>query len=199
MFHYRKTMKCGNGGRTLVHSSKKLGELLSDRLKRKLESGQRIVTGFLDENHPLKGENFVRSWQDRFGTTDKAEAIDKCRAQKTHFDDCYFEEDDGILMTEVTVPLSKGEYHFYPRIQYNDPSIINGKREFLFGDGTAFTPQDIQELLTAYWATRRGWYPSPGDLLLIDNLKYAHSREPYIETGEIRDTSVTMSGSFTNE
>ncbi|MEO0336718.1 MAG: hypothetical protein AAF202_09995, partial [Pseudomonadota bacterium] len=84
LFHYRKVSGHGRGGRTLVHSGRNLERILNQSsvgrgLVEKLKTyGQSIVTGFLDENHSLKEQNFVRSWQDRFQTQDIEQALVNC-------------------------------------------------------------------------------------------------------------------------
>ncbi len=172
--------------------------------------GQTIITGFLDENHSLKNLNFVRSWQDRFDTNNIDLAIEKCLNQKTHFDHAWKEEtgefySNGdpkyILMTEVTMPLFKQykeeEYMMFPRIAYNPPSLINGNRQFLIGKKEVFTKEEMELLLKIFWMTREGCYQENGDLLLINNMFYAHSREPYLETKDkTRSAVVIMSEEF---
>lgn len=216
MFSYRKVSGKGNGGRTPVHSGELLEKYLSKKgpegqaLIEKLRwYGQTIITGFLDANHSLKEKNFVRSWQDRFQTNDIEEAISRCLAQKTHFDDCWAEEtgefyENGapkyMLMTEITVPLFKdldgSSYMMFPRIAYDQPSIINGLRKFIVGNGEEFSPGEISLLLEGFWATREGRYQAPGDIILVNNIKFGHSREPYIENKGEREAVVVMAGEF---
>ena len=199
LFHYRKTLD--NGGRTLIHSGIRLLEMIKStdiNFYNKLKKyGQTIITGFLDESHPLKEKNFVRSWQDRFGTSLIEEALINCKNQTTHFDKCWFV--DSMLMTEITIPLFKKHeditYMMFPRISYNKASIINGNRKFVIGNGEEFNDTELNLLLKIFYYTREGINQKKGDILLVNNIKYGHSREPYIENG-IRDVAVIMSGEF---
>lgn len=210
IFHYRASSGENNGGRTLVHSGLMLESIIKNNgksginfIKKLKKYGQTIITGFLDENHSLKDKNFVRSWQDRFNSHDIAEAMKICLEQVTNFDDCWFEKTDEknklMLMTKVTMPLFKKykgvSYMMFPRIAYDKPSVINGFRKFIIGNGEDCSEKELNMLLEAYWKTRQGIYQKNGDLLLIDNIKFAHSREPFIEHSS-RDAAVIMGGQF---
>lgn len=170
------------------------GQLLYDKIKK---HGLKIFNGFLDENHHLKNENFVRSWQDRFGTDNMDEALVVCKNQTTHFDECW--KEDSMLMTKITIPLFKEYlnelYMMFPRIAYDKPSLINGNRRFILGNGEEFTNEEIDLLLKCFYYTREGINQKPGDILLVNNIRFGHSREPYIE-GDIRDVAVIMSEEF---
>jgi hypothetical protein len=223
LFNYWEVSGEGNGGRTFVHSAQKYEKLIRSsgdtgiRLLNKLaQFGQMIRTGFLDESHPLKSQNYVRSWQDRFATNDIDQAVLNCLAQRTHFDRCWKQKlgeknevggDTFMLMTEITIPMFKVDiedghrYMMFPRIAYDGPSIINGFREFIIGNGEAFSRDEMETMLQASWLTREGIYQKPGDILLVDNLKYGHSREPYKALDENgisipRRAGVIMSGTF---
>lgn len=198
LFHYRKTTNIG--GRTLIHSGIRLLEMIKKeniQLYNKMLYGQSIITGFLDENHHLKNENFVRSWQDRFGTDNMDEALVVCKNQTTHFDECW--KEDSMLMTKITIPLFKEYlnelYMMFPRIAYDKPSLINGNRRFILGNGEEFTNEEIDLLLKCFYYTREGINQKSGDILLVNNIRFGHSREPYIE-GDIRDVAVIMSEEF---
>ncbi len=223
LFHFRQVSGEGHGGRTFVHSARRVEQILEDsgivgqQLLVKLRKyGQLIRTGFLDEGHPMKSENYVRSWQDRFGTTDIDQALRACSHQTSHFDRCWKQKLDStnlhgeptyMLMTEVTIPMFKRDerdgqsYMMFPRIAFDGPSLVNGFREFIIGNGEDFTVAEREVLLQAYWKTREGIYQSPGDILLVDNIAYGHSREPYRETDDrgnplIRKAAVVMAGEF---
>ena len=221
MFHYRQVSGPGLGGRTLVHSGEGLIQFLKlqgskgEELLRKLRTyGQTIITGFLDANHSQKELNFVRSWQDRFGSEDINQALKACLEQVTHFDDCWAEESGEVyssesgsegkpkymLMTAVTMPLFKTweerDYMMFPRLAYNSPELINGMRRFIIGNGEEFSSEEATLLLKGFWWTRQGFYQAPGDILLVNNISFAHSREPYVVTEKARDAAVIMSGEF---
>jgi len=87
----------------------------------------------------------------------------------------------------------------FPRISYDKPSVINGNRRFIIGNGEDFTKDEMDLLLKAFYYTREGLNQKPGDILLIDNVKYGHSRGPYIEENSKRDIAVIMSGEFNSD
>ena len=200
------------GGRTFVHSARLLeqhirrcgpvGEALLESLS---AHGFLIEMGFLDENHPQKHENYFRSWQDRFDTTDRDEALSRCQASTDQFDRCWWrEEAPGVhtLMTQIRVPAfqrhpATGERClFFPRIALDGPALRNGHRRFPKGDGTPLTPAEIDVLLDGFLATREGVRWRAGDLLLLDNIRYGHSREAFAGP---RELGVAMAGRFTTD
>ncbi|MBL8712807.1 MAG: hypothetical protein JNM12_07890 [Alphaproteobacteria bacterium] len=214
LFFCSRTNGTGQGGRTFAHCAKKteayiaqfaVGRALLARMK---QFGFTIETGFLDENHPEKSKNYFRSWQDRFGTHDRAEAMKVC-AESTHqFDEGFWMEEpvtaaDGssvpTLMTRITIPAFKtderdGEtYMLFPRIALDGPRAHNGHRRFLIGDGAELTPEETVILLQAFMATREGRYYNEGDILLVDNIRYGHSRESYAGSRKIY---ASMAGMF---
>lgn len=222
LFHYRKLGDKDLGGRTFVHSATNFEKLLletpsgQDLVQKLRTHGQLIRTGFLDKNHPNFSSFKARSWQDRFATNNIEEALRVANTSREHFDFAYIKElpprgDEGkptyMLMTEVTVPLFKVDlkdhrsYMMFPRIPMTGPKLENGYREFLIGNGEDYSIEETELLLHAIWATREGFYQEPGDILLVNNIRYGHSREPYQpydRKGEttIREAGVIMAGEF---
>lgn len=197
-----------HGGRTFVHSA----ALVEDHIRAAGSLGARLLadltahgflieTGFLDANHPEKSANYFRSWQDRFDTADRDEALARCRASTDQFDDCWWQDDDGgaTLMTRIRIPAFKTDardgrrYMLFPRIALDAPALHNGWRRFPLGCGRSLTDREIDLLLSAFLATREGLHYQAGDLLLVDNIRYGHSREAF--SGP-RSVGVAMGGSF---
>jgi hypothetical protein len=89
------------------------------------------------------------------------------------------------------------EYLFFPRIQYTNPEFENGFRDFSIGN-YKLTVKDINILLKSYWLTREGLNYNKGDFQIIDNIKYSHSRESYIDNSSKnkRIIVVAMGGTF---
>ncbi len=177
------------GGRTFVHAAEHLeawlraqggrGDALLESLRR---HGLRIEMGFLDERHPEKANNYFRSWQDRFATDDRDEAEARCRASTLQFDTCWWREEDGgcaTLMTRICVPAFHQGRLLFPRIALDAPALRNGYRCYPRGDGSEFTDGELDLLLNGFLATREGVHYGPGDLLLVDNVRYGHSREAF--------------------
>lgn len=209
LFYYATPSSPAYGGRTFVHSSHKLQEILSKSivgktLLNKLEQhGFLIEAGFIDRDHPLKHQNYIRSWQDRFATEDKKQALSICLNAKHQFDECWWKEEkmEGktyyVLMTRINVPAYKTHdldgqrYLLFPRIAYDGPMLHNGYRRFLLGNDEDLSLVEKELLLKAYWDTREALFAQKGDIILIDNIRYGHSREPF--SGE-RSVGITMGG-----
>jgi hypothetical protein len=189
------------GGRTFVHEAARLeawlrgcgpaGEALLGSLR---AHGLLIEMGFLDERHPEKARNYFRSWQDRFETDDRDEALARCRAATLQFDEAWWRDEplEGgavvhTLMTRIRVPAfcrhpgaaGPGALLLFPRVALDGPSLRNGHRVFPKGNGEPFTDEENDLLLAGFLATREGMHYGAGDILLVDNLRYGHSRESF--------------------
>ena len=64
---------------------------------------------------------------------------------------------------------------------------------FPLGCGRSLTDAEVDLLLGAFLATREGLHYRAGDLLLVDNIRYGHSREAFEGT---RTVGVAMAGAF---
>lgn len=189
----------GSGGRTFVHASSELerfvrahgGEALLDGLRR---HGLLIEMGFVDEGHPERHLNAFRSWQERFATGDRDEAVRRCRAATHQFDECWWRDEGAghaTLMTRMRVPAFAQGHLLFPRVALDEPSVRNGHRRYPRGDGVPFTPGELDLLLHGFLETREGVAWGAGDVLLCDNLRYGHSREAF--SGQ-RAIGVAMAG-----
>jgi hypothetical protein len=196
------------GGRTFVHDARRMeswiraqgprGLALLGELRR---HGLLIEMGFLDEHHPARGRNYFRSWQDRFATANREEAEARCRASSHQFDACWWREEpveNGppcfTLMTRIRVPAFSGgtrDLLLFPRIALDAPAVENGYRRYPLGNGREFSGEERALLLGSFLATREGVRWEAGDLLLVDNLRYGHSREAFRGT---RAIGVAMAG-----
>ncbi len=199
LFFSARDVEPDQGGRTFVHEAAALerflvtngGTSLLDGLRR---HGLLIEMGFVDEGHPERHLNFFRSWQERFATTDRAEAARRCRAATHQFDECWWKDEGGghaTLMTRIRVPAFCGRSLLFPRIALDPPSVRNGHRRYPRGDGRPFTRGELDLLLHGFLETREGAQWRAGDLLLCDNVRYGHSREAFSGT---RSLAVAMAG-----
>ncbi|MBL8934777.1 MAG: TauD/TfdA family dioxygenase [Archangium sp.] len=199
LFFSAKHLPDDVGGRTFVHSAKLLEQTLVDLGGAALLEGLRrhgllIEMGFVDDGHPERHLNFFRSWQERFDTTDRDEAARRCLASTHQFDECWWRDEGGghaTLMTRIRVPAFFGGHLLFPRIALDEPSVRNGHRRYPRGDGVPFTPLEVDLLLHAFLETREGVAWGAGDVLLVDNVRYGHSREAY--SGP-RSLGVAMAG-----
>lgn len=187
LFFSAKQLPADVGGRTFVHSSKLFEQTLRDLGGDALLEGLRrhgllIEMGFVDDRHPERYLNFFRSWQERFDTTDRDEAARRCRASTHQFDECWWKDEGGglaTLMTRIRVPAFCDGHLLFPRIALDEPSVRNGHRRYPRGDGVPFTKLEVDLLLHAFLETRQGTAWGAGDVLLVDNVRYGHSREAY--------------------
>jgi hypothetical protein len=198
------------GGRIFLHRGEEVEKHIDaqgregGKLLEKISThGVMIERGFLDEKHPEKKNNYHQSWQERFGAQDAATALANARALKRQYDSCWWDEHDGLktLMTRITLPGfardSSGKSHFhFPRVALDAPSARNGYRRFPLGNGMEMTEQEKSILRKAYLATREGHALRQGDIILMDNIRFGHSREPY--TGK-RDVLAGMAGTESSD
>lgn len=181
----------GTGGDIGIHDAKDVeahlrasgtGAALLDKIS---AHGLTIETGFLDKNHPEKPNNYYQSWQERFGSDDRDAALASARALASEYDDCWWQEDSGygILCARITIPgfiEHKGEKIMrFPRIAMTPPAIQNGFRKFPLGNGVEMTEEEKSLVKDAYAASRTGGATGAGDMILLDNIRYGHSRTPY--------------------
>jgi len=96
-------------------------------------------------------------------------------------------------MTEITIPGYKDSYIMFPRIQLDEPSIENGFRMYLINN-QELTVTQKSIILKGFWDSREAVFPKKGDILLVDNVKYAHSRESYNDIDTPRNLVVLMAG-----
>lgn len=209
LFYSGTAANTSTGGRTYVHSAQAFerelrsfgapGRALIQRLR---TEGMRIEMGFLDERHPRRGENYFRSWQERFGTHDRDEALSRCLGASDQFDEAWWKNDDGTftLMTRKRLPCFyrprtddayRDECMLFPRVALDGPALINGHRQYTLGAGDPLEPAHVDMLIDAFTSTREGVHYAAGDLLLVHNLRYGHSREAF--EGE-RHLGVAMAG-----
>ncbi|MFE9374820.1 TauD/TfdA family dioxygenase [Streptomyces sp. NPDC006711] len=176
-----------SGGATAVADARTLlSSLPADLVERFAHQGW-----LLDRDYREVGV----TWSEAFGTQDRAEVAAYCAEHAIEHEWLA----DGALRTRqrraavVAHPVT-GE-----RLWFNQIAFLNGLtlepavREYLtsfygpdalpfntrFGDGEAISEEVIETLNTAYTAatSRRPW--QAGDLLVVDNLRTAHSREAY--------------------
>lgn len=181
------------GGRTFIHAAQKLeANLARSSAGRKLTSSARehglmIETGFIDRNHPQKPQNYFQSWQERFGSDDRDVALATAQSLTREYDACWWVEDQGypVLMTRITLPGFVDGYMRFPRIAADGPALKNGFRRYPFGNGVEMTAAEKDLLKNAYTATREGYAWRKGDFILMDNIRYAHSREAFAGPREV--------------
>jgi alpha-ketoglutarate-dependent taurine dioxygenase len=181
------------GGTALADAAAMLSALPADLVQRFEREGW-----ILDRTY---GEDFGASTEEAFGTGDRGAIESYCRANDIEF----AWQADGELRTRqrrsavVSHPLT-GQRCWFNQIGFlsewtMDPEVREYMIDVYGEDGLPFTTrfgngdpvtEDIVQLLNETYeanAARVSW--QAGDLLLVDNIRTAHSREPYEGPREI--------------
>ncbi len=147
------------------------------------------------------GEDVGASIADAFGTEDPLEVDAYCRA---HAIDARWDDDGGLVTRQrrsavVAHPVTGRACWFNQVAFLSEWTLDPEAREFLldcygpdglpfttcFGDGEPIGPEIVELLNATYEAhtLREPW--RPGDLMIVDNIRTAHSREAYVGDREI--------------
>lgn len=187
------TAPASGGATTVSDSPAVLSALPADLVQRFEREGWMLVRNY--------NEDFGASVEEAFGTADRGAVERYCRANATEFE----WQPGGTLRTwqrrsaVVRHPVT-GQRCWFNQIAFlNERTIDPEVREYLvdlYGeDGLPFTTRfghgdpigdDIVELLNETYedcTIREPW--QPGDLLLVDNIRTAHAREPYEGAREV--------------
>jgi alpha-ketoglutarate-dependent taurine dioxygenase len=177
-----------SGGATGVADSPTVLEALPPDLVGRFEhEGWLLVRSYNDE--------IGASWAESFGTDDRAAVEAYCRENRIEF---AWQPDGGLHTRQrrrAVLPHPRtGRRCWFNQIAFlnewtMDPDVRDYLLEVYGADGLPFTtrfgggdpiPADVVELITGTFeqhTRREPW--SAGDLLLVDNIRTAHSREPY--------------------
>ena len=187
------TAPAAGGATGVADAPAVLGALPAGLVQRFEREGWMLVRNY--------NEDIGASVEQAFGTGDRGEVERYCRANATEFE----WQPDGTLRTwqrrnaVVRHPVT-GQRCWFNQIAFlNEQTIDPEVREYLvdlYGeDGLPFTTrfgngdpvgEDIVELLNQTYEAhtmREPWHS--GDLLLVDNIRTAHSREPYTGPREV--------------
>lgn len=182
------------GGATGVSDAPTVLEALPSALVERFErEGWLLVRNYNDE--------IGASWADAFGTDDRAAVENYCRANAIEFE---WQADGGLRTRQrrfavVRHPVTGRRCWFNQVAFLNEWTLDPDVREFLvdaygpdglpfttrFGNGEPIGPDVVALLNDVYEAHTRREPWQPGDLLLVDNVRCAHSREPFTGDREI--------------
>ncbi len=171
----------------MADSSAVLGALPAGLVQRFEREGWMLIRNY--------NEDIGASVEEAFGTADRGAVERYCRANATEFE---WQPDGGLRTWQrrsavVRHPVT-GQRCWFNQIAFlNERTIDPEVREYLvdvYGqDGLPFTTlfgdgdpvgEDIVQLLNQTYEARTMREPwQSGDLLLVDNVRTAHSREPY--------------------
>jgi len=183
-----------DGGVTgVADSSTVLDALPTELIERFEREGWLLTRNYNDE--------IGASFAEAFGTEDRGAVESYCRANAIEFE---WQPDDGLRTRQRRSAVVRhphtGQRCWFNQIAFlNEWTIDAEVREFLideygaeglpfntrFGNGDAIDEDVVQVINQVYEANtaREPW--QAGDLMLVDNLRTAHSREPFEGSREV--------------
>lgn len=182
------------GGATALANSATVLDALPPELIQRFEQDGWLLTRTYNDD-------IGASWTEAFGTDDRAAVEDYCRANVIEF----AWQGDGSLRTRQRRPAvvrhpATGRRCWFNQIAFlNEWTLAPEVREYLvdvygpealpfntrFGNGDPIGEDVVQLINTVYaeHTVREPW--QSGDLMLIDNIRTAHSREPFEPPREV--------------
>jgi len=177
-----------HGGETPIVDCRKLYQLLDPSLRGRFEhKGIMYVRNYI--------EGIDVSWQSFFRTTDKAEVEQFCRDAAIGFQ---WKQGNQLRTSQIrpaVMPHPKtGEMLFFNQLQLHhvsclDPAIRESllstftvedlPRNVYYGDGTPIEDSVIEEIREASRQATTAFPWQPRDILILDNMRIAHGRNPY--------------------
>ncbi len=151
------------------------------------------------------GCGFGRTWAETYHTDDKNELEKKCKEQNIQMK---WLNQNELITKQVRPAIIKhpitGELSWFNQAQHWHPYCLKPEvREYLmkmfpedhlprncyFGDGTPIPDEFMQHILDIYEKLEVSFSWKKGDVMILDNVLFAHARNPY--SGE-RKLFVTM-------
>lgn len=177
------------GGETPIVDCRKIYQLLNPQLRERFEQKQLMyVRNFI--------EGLDVSWQQFFRTTDKAVIENYCRQSGI---DCEWLPDNNLRTRCYRQAITKHprtqEMVFFNQVQLHHISFLETSvqksllslfgeeklpRNVYYGDGSPLEQSVIEEITEIYQQSQVSFPWQQGDILMLDNMLTAHSRNPYI-------------------
>lgn len=192
-----------SGGETPLADVRRVCARLSPALRNRFaEKGMVLVRNYND--------GFGLSWQEVFQTDDRAEVESYCRDNQIEFE----WKDGDRLRTRQVRPAIRSHPDTGERVWFNHAAFFHitalepDLRQALlddfgeeglpyntyYGDGSPIDQEDIAEIHAAYREETVMFPWESGDVMILDNMSVAHSRQPY--EGE-REVVVMMTEPYT--
>ena len=182
------------GGETPILDCRKIYQLLNPKLREKFEEKQLMyVRNYI--------EGLDVSWQDFFHTTDKTEVEDYCRQARMEFE---WLENNSLKTRKICPAVAKHpkirEPVFFNQFQLHHASCLDSAvrqsllslfeedklpRNVYYGDGTPIEDSVMEEIGAIYQENQISFTWQKGDILMLDNMLTAHSRNPYVGSRKI--------------
>ncbi len=175
------------GATTLADATAILSALPRDLVDRFAHEGWQLCRTYNDE--------IGASWTEAFGTTDQRAVEAQCRAQQIEF---AWTPDGGLRTRQRRPALIRhprtGRFCWFNQIAFlNEWTLDPDVRQYMvdsygpdglpfttrFGHGEPIGPGIVELLNQTYAAHTLRHHWQAGDVLLVDNIRFAHGREPY--------------------
>jgi len=182
------------GGETPILDCRQVYQQLNPKLREKFEQKQLMYVRNYTEGLDV-------SWQDFFHTTNKAEVEHYCRQADMEFE---WLENNGLKTRKIRPAVAKhpktGELVFFNQLQLHHISCLDSAvrqsllslfgedklpRHVYYGDGTPIEESVMEEIEAIYQDSQISFSWQKGDLLMLDNMLTAHSRNPYVGSRKI--------------
>ncbi|MEL6438036.1 MAG: condensation domain-containing protein [Cyanobacteria bacterium J06621_8] len=177
-----------SGGETPIVDCREVYRILDPEVRAKLEQKQLMyVRNYI--------EGLDVSWEKFFKTDDKAVVEAKCRESQMEFE---WLPNNGLRTRKIRPAIIKHnitqELTFFNQIQlhhiyYLDHQVResllsifeaeNLPRNIYYGDGSPLEVEEIEKINQAYEQATVSFPWQKGDVIMLDNLLTAHSRNPY--------------------
>jgi len=192
--------RAASGGQTPIADGHQVYEAIPEPIRRRfIDSGVLYVRNY--------GDEMGLRWEDVFRTSDRATVEAYCRDQAIDFE----WKSDGSLRTltpalaTITHPMTGRPVWFNQAHLFHVSNLPEQVGEYLtrahdvmdlprhamYGDGTAIEEEALGAIRHAYDEAAIVFDWQAGDVLVLDNLSFAHGRRPY--TGD-RRVLVAMTG-----
>jgi alpha-ketoglutarate-dependent taurine dioxygenase len=136
------------------------------------------------------------SWQGFYGSDDRRKVEEACTRSGTEFE---WTEGGGLRTRQRSPAVIRhpqtGEMSFFNQLQLHHVSFLEPAvreslsammreedlpRNVYYGDGSRIEDSVMQEILALYRATAVQFPWQAGDVLMLNNMLVAHSRNPYV-------------------
>jgi Taurine catabolism dioxygenase TauD, TfdA family len=175
------------GGETPIADSRKVFDLIAPEIRDKfIEKGVMYVRNY--------GSGLDLSWEQAFQTDSKEDVMEFCKLNNIEFE----WQDNKLKTWQVCQSVLNHPKHGYPvwfnqahlfHQSANDQEMQNYLNQHLkpeelprnsfFGDGSPLLVSELSAIKEAYQKTEISFPWQKGDLMVLDNVAYAHGRYPY--------------------
>ena len=197
----------GQGGETVIASNERVTRALADTqtAKKIFETGIRYLRNFSDATNPASLPSTI-SWQENFNCTDWQEVERQCAQQGWQLerrDDgsakiCWleqgfeFDERSGNHLLFTSMARLGRAFDEWP--PFNELDNEDRPYHVSYADGSQFSTEDLDNLDQAFsrFTVPIRW--RPGDIAVLENIAWTHSRPPYsLAPGEERRIGILVS------